>query len=202
MSMLSGNVARLEEMVRDLLDLSRLESPEAALRIEPAPGSELARGLSEDFSNACRQRSLTLVFDLDPALERVRTDRKLLGLILSNLIDNATKFAFEGTEIRVVGRPLAPQNGGLAGVRLEVIDRGVGIPLNQQSRVFERYYQVDQARDGGRIRRGTGLGLAIVKHAVRRLGGTIRVNSVWQQGTTMVVELPGCLQPPKGEAAT
>lgn len=193
MGMLSGNVARLEEMVRDLLDLSRLESPEATVRIEPTPASEVARALASDFAAACAQRDLRLAFDFDPALEGMRTDRKLLGLILSNLVDNAAKFAFEGTEIRVVGRPIAAENGGAAGVRLEVIDRGVGIPLGQQSRIFERYYQVDQTRDGGRARRGTGLGLAIVKHAVRRLGGTIRVQSVWQQGTTMVVELPGSL---------
>jgi signal transduction histidine kinase len=85
-------------------------------------------------------------------------------------------------------------DGGLAGVRLEVIDRGVGIPLDQQQRVFERYYQVDAARTPGQPRRGTGLGLAIVKHAVRRLGGTVRVQSLWQQGTTMIVELPGCVE--------
>jgi PAS domain S-box-containing protein len=194
LGMLSGSVGRMEEMVRDLMDLSRLESPEAAVRIEPAPASEVAAGLTADFAVACRQRDLKLAFDLDPALERMVTDRKLLGLILGNLIDNATKFAFEGTEIRIVGRPLGvPGNGSVRGVRLEVIDRGVGIPLNQQARIFERYYQVDAARDGGRLRRGTGLGLAIVKHAVRRLGGTIRVQSVWQQGTTMTVELPGAL---------
>lgn len=195
MAMLSGNVARMEEMVRDLLDLSRLESPEATVRTEPAPGSELARMLAADFAAVCQQRNLTLTFDFDPALEGMRTDRKLLGLILGNLIDNATKFAFEGTEIRVVGRPLADHEG----VRLEVIDRGIGIPLDQQARVFERYYQVDQARGSGQVRRGTGLGLAIVKHAVRRLGGTIKVQSVYHQGTTMTVELPGVLGPGGGD---
>ena len=64
----------------------------------------------------------------------------------------------------------------------------MGIPLDQQQRIFERFYQVDAARTG--TRRGSGLGLAIVKHAVRRLGGTIAVTSVWQQGTTMTVVLP------------
>ena len=62
-----------------------------------------------------------------------------------------------------------------------------------QQRVFERYYQVDAARTPTQPRRGTGLGLAIVKHAVRGLGGTIRVQSVWQQGTTMIVDLPECI---------
>ena len=77
----------------------------------------------------------------------------------------------------------------------EVIDHGQGIPLPMQQRIFERFYQVDQSRDGSKIARGTGLGLAIVKHAVRTLGGTIKVKSVWQRGTTMRVELPGALPP-------
>jgi signal transduction histidine kinase len=74
-----------------------------------------------------------------------------------------------------------------------VIDRGAGIPINQQQRVFERFFQVDPARTGFQHRRGTGLGLAIVKHAVKALGGTIGVESVWKQGTTMTVELPDCV---------
>ena len=77
------------------------------------------------------------------------------------------------------------------GVRLRVIDEGLGIPLDQQPRIFERFYQVDPSRDGFASRRGTGLGLAIVKHAVKALGGTIRMESVWKQGTEMIVELPG-----------
>jgi signal transduction histidine kinase len=193
MSMLTSNVARMEEMVRDLMDLSRLESPEAGLRIETVKVSEVADDLRLDFQAACAQRGLRLAFDLDPALEALRTDRMLLGLVLGNLIDNATKFAFEGSEVRVVGRPIGGAEGAARGVRFEVIDQGVGIPLEQQARIFERYYQVDEARDGARIRRGTGLGLAIVKHAVRRLGGSVRVQSIWHQGTTMTVELPGAL---------
>jgi two-component system phosphate regulon sensor histidine kinase PhoR len=73
--------------------------------------------------------------------------------------------------------------------RLEVIDKGIGIPLDQQQRVFERYYQVEAARTGTK-RRGTGLGLAIVKHALKQLGGTVRLESVWQEGTRMIVEVP------------
>ena len=76
-------------------------------------------------------------------------------------------------------------------MRLEVIDEGIGIPFSQQQRIFERYYQVDEARTVTARRRGTGLGLAIVKHTVRLLGGTVKVSSVWKQGTTMTVELPG-----------
>ncbi|MFN9973632.1 MAG: ATP-binding protein, partial [Phycisphaerae bacterium] len=67
---------------------------------------------------------------------------------------------------------------------------GMGIPINQQQRIFERFDHVDAARTGAPKRRGTGLGLAIVKNAVTALEGSIRVESVWKQGTTMIVELP------------
>ncbi|MCA9298172.1 MAG: hypothetical protein KDA28_03850, partial [Phycisphaerales bacterium] len=63
-------------------------------------------------------------------------------------------------------------------------------PIEDQERIFERFYQVDPARSGHPSTRGTGLGLAIVKHAVRQFGGNVAVESVWGQGTTMIVQLP------------
>jgi signal transduction histidine kinase len=71
-----------------------------------------------------------------------------------------------------------------------VIDVGVGIPLSHQERVFERFYQVDPARTGMTGRRGTGLGLALVKSACEALGGSVGINSVWGEGTTVWVEVP------------
>lgn len=183
--MISTNVVRLEELVRDLMDLSRLESPEAPVHFERVDVQALCQSVVSMSEAACKERQLTIDARVDVAVREVVTDRQLLQLVLQNLIDNATKFAYEGTTIRVEGEALA---GG--GVRWRVIDRGIGIPINQQQRIFERFYQVDSARSGGAKRRGTGLGLAIVKHAVKRLGGTIGVQSVWKQGTTMEVELP------------
>jgi two-component system phosphate regulon sensor histidine kinase PhoR len=194
LGMISGHVARLEELTKDLLDLSRLESPELSIASEPVAASALADELTVLFAGACRQRGLTLAFDLEPALEAMQSDRRLLLLILKNLIENSTKFADEGSTIRIVGRAIP--NGAWGSARFEVIDKGLGIPLNQQDRIFERFYQIDEARSGqAGARRGTGLGLAIVKHAVRTLGGQVRVQSVWKQGTTMIVDLPGCLPP-------
>jgi two-component system, OmpR family, phosphate regulon sensor histidine kinase PhoR len=184
---LAASTSRLEEMVRDLLDLSRLEAPDQSLSVAPVGFGALVAELEAMYKEACARRNLELRVELDPALEGFRTDRGLLLLILGNLIDNATKFAFEGTAIRLVA---GLTDGAVKkGARLEVIDRGIGIPLDQQQRIFERYYQVEAARSGT-PRRGTGLGLAIVKHAVKQLGGTIRVESVWQEGTRMIVEVP------------
>lgn len=193
-SMVMSNVSRVEELTRDLLDLSRLESPEA----RPEPGAvdafEVAGVLAEVFETACAERRLTLAFELDERLRSMWTDRRLLMLVLQNLIDNATKFAYEGTTVRVVGRVLEHAGEDRIGARLVVTDEGIGIPLAQQARVFERFFQVDSARSGSPARRGTGLGLAIVKHAVRALSGTVGIESEWKRGTAAWVELPGSVE--------
>lgn len=196
-AMIASNAERLEELSRDLLDLSSLESPGAACVIERVDLGEIAEGLSELFAGPCAQRRVGLEFELDKRLGAVWTDARLVRLVLRNLVDNAVKFADEDTVVRVRGSVLAAGGDGSAegrpDARLEVIDRGIGIPIAQQQRVFERFFQADAARSGSPRRRGTGLGLAIVKHALRALGGSIKVESVWQQGTTMTVELPGCV---------
>lgn len=190
--MITSNAGRLEEMVRDLLDLSRLESPEAPVRSEVFSASEISESLREIFEGVCAERKLGLAFELDAALETLVTDPKVLHLVLKNLIDNATKFAYEGSTIRVVGEHVPPEAPGKRGAaRFKVMDKGLGIPFGHQQRIFERFFQVDPARSGQAKRRGTGLGLAIVKHAVKSLGGSVRVDSVWKEGTTMTVELPG-----------
>ncbi|MEM7754913.1 MAG: ATP-binding protein [Planctomycetota bacterium] len=219
---IESNITRLEEMVSDLLDLSHLESPERTPKPEPISLSDLAGTLDTMFTAACEARSLALHFNFEPTLTHVNTDRGRLQLILRNLIDNASKFAFEGTAIEITAErttahqptqeqtqpnnddptrdppavpdqpPVEPQRADTQtnAVRFRVRDRGIGIPLKHQQRVFERFYQVDESRTRQGARRGTGLGLAIVKHAVRSLGGDIAIESVWQQGTTITVVLP------------
>lgn len=199
LQLLAGNVQRLEDLIRDLLDLSRLETPDVPLEIARVRGSELADALQRAFETVCTERALTLEIELNPALERLETDPRLLQLILNNLIDNASKFAYVGSAVRVVGTPLPPAPGAAHpdrwGARFEIIDKGIGIPLSAQARVFERFYQVDLSRSGQSPKRGTGLGLAIVKHATKALGGTVAVRSVWKEGTTMTIELPACITP-------
>lgn len=198
LSMITSHTHRLEELIRDLLDLTRLESTDEVPHLEPVSASSLAAELASMFEGPCRDRNLTMRFDLARELERLHSDRNLLLLILGNLIDNACKFAFAGTEVLIRGHAGEEP----ATVRFEVVDQGAGIPINQQQRIFERFFQVDEARTGvGGKKRGTGLGLSIVKHAVRRLGGSIKVHSVWQHGTTMTIDLPGSLKPVTSSAA-
>lgn len=188
---IANATTRLEDLCRDLMDLSRVETAEASVEPADITTKALAADLTEHFESACAERSLTLCFEIDPRSATLRSDPRLLSLILRNLIENSTKFAFEKTPIRVRFSPAPSDPRDLV---IEVVDQGIGIPIGLQARVFERFFQADPAR-AGNGKRGTGLGLAIVKHAVRSLGGTISVNSVWKQGTTMRVELPDALPP-------
>ena len=184
-AMIRSNAGRLEALLADMLELSRLAADEAPVTIEPIEIQALITEKREHFKTALNERNLDLVIERPGELTEIRTELRSIRLILRNLIENATKFAHEGTRITV--RFSRPTNEYM---RIEVIDRGIGIPIAAQARIFERFFQVDEARTGGTKRRGTGLGLAMVKEAVTRLGGEISVESVWQEGTTMRVELP------------
>ena len=188
LKMIQTNTERLEELTRDLMDLSRLETPEVQPEWCEMDFSMESQTLREVFEPVFSQRRLTLQID-SGGVRIVRSDPRLLRAILQNLIDNASKFANEKTTVIVRLRAI-PVRGHADTLRLSVIDQGMGIPLSAQARIFERFYQVESSRSGQQPRRGTGLGLAIVKHAAKALGGTISVESVWQQGTTMSVELP------------
>ncbi|MEO0629859.1 MAG: histidine kinase dimerization/phospho-acceptor domain-containing protein, partial [Planctomycetota bacterium] len=134
--MIQNHVTQLDELVRDLLDLSKLESAEAPVAIKPFALSDLVADLASMYADACERRGVTLEFNLDPALDRMRTDRRLLMLIAKNLVENATKYARESTTVRVVAKPIPDETTGLAGMELRVADKGQGIPLSQQQRIF------------------------------------------------------------------
>ena len=213
---IADHTRRLEELVRDLMDLSRMETPDLPVHIAPIDLIDVEQTLQTLFEPSLRSRRLTLAFEMDPRFVDLATDQKILLLVLRNLVENATKYAHERTTIVVRGRVLAEPPAGeiapppraptvdetvadapAAWAHVEVSDRGIGIPLTQQDRVFERFFQADSARTGTGAsgKRGTGLGLAIVKHAARCLGGRVGLESVWQQGTTVWMEWPVRLVP-------
>jgi len=181
------NADRLQELIDDLLDLSRLESPDSGVNIERFGLDAVCAQLGKMFERVCGQRRLALEFAL--GVHEVETDRSLVLLILRNLVDNATKFAHEGTIVRVSATGTDERT-----LELGVADRGIGIPSELQQRVFERFYQADPARTGQTRRRGSGLGLSIVKHAAQTLGGSVRVESEVGKGTMIRVTLPGCVR--------
>lgn len=177
-----AHLKRLEDLMQDLLDLSRVES--ADLQVDPVAVSigELFAALRTTMSPLAESKEVTLAFTGDESASLV-TDRRMVDLILKNLLENSVKYTLAGGKVTLAFESTATAN------QFKVIDTGIGIPPEHLERVFERFYQVDSARSGS-SGRGTGLGLAIVKHATSALGGTIQLQSQAGKGTTATLELP------------
>jgi two-component system phosphate regulon sensor histidine kinase PhoR len=169
---------RLSRIVRDLLDLSRLESERASF--SPVRLDVLAREEIERIGGQLHDAELSVEVDAAPVT--VPGSGEDLSLLISNLLDNAMRYTKPGGRIRV---EVAPQNGD---ARLTVSDTGIGIPSRDLPRVFERFYRVDRARS--RDTGGTGLGLAIVKHVAEQHGGHVEAQSELGRGSTFVVTFP------------
>ena len=182
---------RLNLIIDDLLELSKIESGRVSLKEEPLElRSVVDRTLSMIKPIADKKRH-RLVTSVDPSLPSVAGDEGRLVQVLTNLLDNAIKYTPEGGTI-TVGATLAPSIGNAeppaGAIELNVTDTGIGIPEEDRPRVFERFYRVDKARS--RELGGTGLGLAIVKHIVEGHGGQVWVEANHPQGSRFVVRLP------------
>jgi two-component system phosphate regulon sensor histidine kinase PhoR len=188
-NIIEGHVKRLEEMLRDLLDLSRLESPDAEPKLGPVKPWDLFAIVRSTLGPTAREKGVELCLTDDPihTPESFHSDERLLHLVLKNLVENSVKFTPAGGSITVT--MINTQYEKQPAVELTVTDTGIGIPPEHLDRVFERFYQVDSARKGT-AGRGTGLGLAIVKHALAALGGTVKLQSTVGKGTTVRCILP------------
>jgi two-component system phosphate regulon sensor histidine kinase PhoR len=184
-TVIDGHLRRLEEMVRDLLDLSRVESADLQPHVSMVQTSEALNLVKAVMGSMARQKGVELrLTDQDPTTpQEFSTDARLINLVLKNLVENSIKFTPAGGSVTVSIR----QSGN--GVTLCVADTGIGIAPELIDRVFQRFYQVDSARSGS-AGRGTGLGLAIVKHAVHALGGSVRLESIVGKGTSVICDLP------------
>ena len=184
---IDGHMTRLEEMLRDLLDLSRVESAEMKPYVRELSSGDLFASLRATMFPLARQKGVELHFDDEVGgAESVQFlgDERLLNLVLKNLVENSIKF----TPPKGVVTVSVLQRSGEE-VAVTVSDTGAGIPPEHLDRVFERFYQVDPARSGS-AGRGTGLGLAIVKHAVHAMGGTVQLRSTLGRGTVVTFTIP------------
>jgi two-component system phosphate regulon sensor histidine kinase PhoR len=180
---IEGHLTRLEEMLRDLLDLSRVESPDLKPQLQRVKTTDIFSLIRLALGAFAREKLVELKMnESDDMPSEFDTDERLLNLVLKNLVENSIKFTPPGGSVSVEFH----QNGDE--VRISVVDTGIGIPPEHVERVFERFYQVDPARSGS-AGRGTGLGLAIVKHAVAGLGGALSLRSKPGVGTTVTVAL-------------
>jgi two-component system phosphate regulon sensor histidine kinase PhoR len=170
---------RLDALTRDLLDLSRVER--GTLDVEPVDLVGLVKEVVGGYADRAEERHIKLSTEVEPGVA-LRGDRAQLGLLLSNLIDNALRYT------PAKGAVCVRLNAAESRAVLQVSDTGPGIPAGELSRVFERFYRVDKAR--ARQTGGTGLGLAIVRHVAEAHGGTVRVDSELGRGSSFTVSLP------------
>ena len=182
---------RLDLIIEDLLELSKIESGRVSLKEEPLELQALVERTLSMVKPMADKKRHHLVTAIMPLLPPVAGDEDRLAQVLSNLLDNAIKYTPAGGTItvsaawasssRISERPATA-------IDLSVADTGIGIPEQDRPRVFERFYRVDKARS--RELGGTGLGLAIVKHIVEGHGGHVWVEANHPQGSRFVVRLP------------
>lgn len=171
---------RLNMLVTDLLDLSRLEDP-ATIANSIADLSGVASGELAQAAPQASAKAIAVKRDIDDGVT-VRGDDGQLALMIRNLLDNAVRYTSEAGEISLEVRVKNDE------AIVRVSDTGAGIPLRDQARVFERFYRVDEGRS--RDQGGTGLGLAIVKHVADLHGGHVSLSSQPGEGSTFTVALP------------
>ena len=173
-------VDALSQMVTELLELSRIESGKFSLEFRPVAPRDLLDSASKRMKLQAERVGLELRVECAENLPNVQMDVQRMEQVLVNLIHNAVKFTPPGGEILVFAE------AGPGEVRFAVRDTGIGIPADDASRIFERFYRVDKSRTGS----GTGLGLSIAKHIVEAHKGRIWVESIEGQGSTFRFALP------------
>ena len=172
---------RLSRLIDDLLELSRIETHEAVLKLESVDLKALVQALLPAFEPELISRRLTLTTRIDDRA-RLSADPDRLRQVFINLIDNAIKYNREGGEVTISAKL---EDSVL---RVTVADTGIGIPTEDLPRIFERFYRADKARS--RESGGTGLGLSIVKHIVESHDGQVHVESEPGRGSIFSITLP------------
>ncbi len=172
-----SNAQRMQRLVDDLLELSRIESGRWLPAIERADLRALLEDGWEAFVDRAAERKVEWLVSVDANAAQLDVDADAFRQVMGNLFDNALRYTAIGGRIACRGER---RNGG---VMVSVSDNGTGIASEHLSRVFERFYRVDAARS--RSEGGTGLGLAIVRHMVEAHGGTVTAESELNRGTTI-----------------
>jgi len=191
MTLLSHSGKRLNNLVNDILDFSRLRHKELRLQLRPVHLREMAEMILQLDRVLLGNKALQLINDIPATLPPVHADESRLQQILHNLIGNAIKFTPTGT-IRISARVMGAEEGtigaGVPTIAVSVSDTGIGIPEDKWDRIFESFEQVE-----GSARRqygGTGLGLAITRSLLDLHGGQIRVESKLGEGSVFTFTLP------------
>ena len=182
LQIIDRNIERQKRLVNDLLDISRIETGNLKLYLEPVDLYDIIRESSNSMKDLADRKGIPILMDLRGESPQITGDHGRLVQVFVNLIGNALKFMDEG-EIRIQAQVV----GGHPEIR--VSDTGIGIPAEELDLIFDKFHQVDSGltREVG----GSGLGLAISRGIVEGHGGSIRAESEVGRGSTFVVVLPG-----------
>jgi two-component system phosphate regulon sensor histidine kinase PhoR len=185
---------RLTRLILDLLRLARVESGQEVFEITAVRLEELVAACVKEHDSAASGKRIKLAVELPQEPLSVRADAEGVRTILDNLIDNALKYTQEYGQVRIRWGTEGPF------AIIQVIDTGIGIAPQDQTRIFERFYRVDKARS--RDVGGTGLGLSIVKHLSQAFGGSVSVSSEVGRGSVFTVKLPLAMADEAANAAS
>jgi signal transduction histidine kinase len=180
LAVVNNETDRLTALINDLLDISRIESGKFEIELSPVALSDIIKIILRDLENKSSKHQI--VVDVPSALPDLLADKDKLVQVFLNLVDNAIKFSPHGGKISL--------KAGVKGkmVKCDISDQGIGIAKKDISRIFEKFYRVDNS-DIYEIS-GTGLGLSIVKHIIESHGGRIYVRSKLGEGSTFTMLLP------------
>ena len=181
LEIIARHSSRMERLVSDLLRLARLDARQEALDLAPCDMHQLFHTVVADVAQTMEAKRQRLTTAVDPDASRLSADPAKLHDVLRNLVENAVNYSPEEATIHLE----ATRRGGT--VSISVSDSGPGIPSEDLSRVFERFYRVDKSRSRPG---GTGLGLAIVKHLVELHGGQAAAENRSEGGARFVITLP------------
>jgi PAS domain S-box-containing protein len=173
---------RLTGLICDVLDLSRLEAGQFALKKEPVHIGEIIGEVLDLFDIQAQDRKISIHADVQPDLPPILADRELMTMMIKNLVGNAIKFSNEGGQVGVVAREED------ARLILSIVDQGIGIPPDDLPHIFEKFYRVWSTTESGI--EGVGLGLVLAKEAAEAHGGRIEVESELGVGSRFIATLP------------
>lgn len=172
---------RLETIISDILELSRVEKKSEPMVVKPFEVVETVNNLIQFFYKQADKKHISISVDAERPV-MMKADQHRIEQIFTNLIDNAINYSDVDSEVKINIEQVDNS------VHFSVSDRGIGIPKADQERIFERFYRVDKGRS--RNSGGTGLGLSIVRNLIMNMNGTIHVESEVGIGTTFHIKLP------------
>ncbi|MGJ8635811.1 MAG: ATP-binding protein [Phycisphaerales bacterium] len=182
-NMINSESRRLERLVSDMLSVSELEAGSMQIRKDTVRPEAMFDELERDYSQQAESKEIKLIFDLPPKFPTIEADRDRLGQAIHNLIGNALKYTpAEGTV--TVKVEFDPSDA----MTVRVSDTGIGISIEDQSKIFERFCRATDQRIESIA--GTGLGLSITQEIVKMHGGSITVESELDQGSTFILTIP------------